>query len=117
MVKAVIYHNPRCSKSRESFALLAEKGFEIEEVRYLETPPTKEVLAELCQLLNLKPRDLVRTGETLFKELELKTNDQKTDDEWLTLLNKHPQLIERPIVKVGNKAVLGRPPENILKIC
>lgn len=117
MVKAVIYYNPSCSKSRESLAILEEKGLEIAEVRYLETPPSKETLAELCQMMNLKPRDIIRSGETLFKELGLNPNDEKTDDEWLDLLVSNPQLIERPIVRIGDKAIMGRPPENILKIC
>ena len=117
MVKAIIYHNPRCSKSRGSFAILEEKGFDIEEIRYLETPPSKEVLAELCQMMNVQPLDIIRTGETLFKELELTQNDKKTDNEWLDILVSNPQLIERPIIRIGNKAVMGRPPENILNIC
>lgn len=117
MVKAVIYHNPRCSKSRASLAILEEKGLEIEEVHYLDTPPSKETLAELCQMMNVKPRDIIRTGEALFKELGLNSSDEKTDNEWLDLLVSNPQLIERPIVRVGDKVIMGRPPENILKIC
>ncbi len=117
MVKAVIYYNPSCSKSRDSLAILKEKGLDIEEVRYLDSPPSKEMLAELCQMMNLKPREIIRSGETLFKELGLNQNDEKTDNEWLDLLVSNPQLIERPIVRVGDKAIMGRPPENILKIC
>ncbi|WP_019556260.1 arsenate reductase (glutaredoxin) [Thiomicrorhabdus arctica] len=117
MVKAVIYHNSRCSKSRDSLAILEEKGLEIEEIHYLDTPPSKETLAELCQMMGLKPRDIIRSGETLFKELGLNQYDVKTDGEWLDLLVSHPQLIERPIVRVGDAAIIGRPPENILKIC
>ncbi len=117
MVKAIIYHNSKCSKSREGLAILEEKGLEIEEVHYLETPPSKETLAELCQMMNLKPRDIIRSGESLFKDLGLNPNDEKTDNEWLDLLVSHPQLIQRPIVRIGDKAIMGRPPENILKIC
>ncbi|MDA3806389.1 MAG: arsenate reductase (glutaredoxin) [Thiomicrorhabdus sp.] len=117
MPKAVIYYNPSCSKSRESLAILKEKGLDIEEVRYLDTPPSRETLAELCQMMNLKPRDIIRSGEALFKELGLTASDDKTDSEWLDLLVSNPQLIERPIVRVGDKATMGRPPENILKIC
>ena len=117
MVKAVIYHNPRCSKSRASLAILEEKGLEIEEVRYLDTPPSKETLAELCQMMNVKPRDIIRTGEALFKDLGLNSSDKKTGNEWLDLLVSNPQLIERPIIRIGDKAIMGRPPENILNIC
>ncbi len=117
MTKATIYHNSRCSKSRSSLSLLEEKGVEIEEVRYLETPPSKETLAELCQMMNLKPKDIIRTGESLFKELGLNQSDEKSDDEWLEILVSNPLLIERPIIRVGDRAIIGRPPENILKIC
>ena len=116
MTKATIYHNPRCSKSRNSLSILEANDLEIEEIRYLESPPSKETLAKLCQMMNLKPRQIIRTGETLFRELGLNLNDEKTDDEWLELLVSHPQLIERPIVRVGDKAIMGRPPENILEI-
>jgi arsenate reductase len=116
MTKATIYHNPRCSKSRSSLSILEAKGLEIEEILYLETPPSKETLAELCQMMHLKPRQIIRSGEALFKELGLNLNDDKTDNEWLELLVSHPKLLERPIVRVGDKAIMGRPPENILKI-
>lgn len=117
MVKAVIYHNSSCSKSRASLAMLEERGFEIEEIHYLETPPSKETLARLCQMMNVKPYEIIRRGEALFKQLELHQNGNRSDDEWLEILASHPQLIERPIVMVGDKAIMGRPPENILKIC
>lgn len=117
MIKAVIYHNPRCSKSRTSLAILEEKGFEIEEIHYLDTPPSKETLALLCQMMNVKPYEIIRKGETLFKQLGLNQNESKSDEEWLEFLISHPQLIERPIVKIGDKAIMGRPPENILQIC
>lgn len=116
MTKATIYHNPRCSKSRSSLEILQNHDVDIEEIRYLEQIPTKEKLRELCRLMNLSPLEIVRTGENLFKELGLKKSDSKTDDEWLDILISHPKLIERPIVQIENKVVLGRPPENILKI-
>lgn len=112
-MKAVIYHNPRCSKSRASLAILHAAGIDVEEVRYLENPPSKSKLKELCQQMNLQPFDIVRTGEALFKELRLSKNEIKTDEEWLDILIANPKLIERPIVQIGNQAVLGRPPENI----
>lgn len=115
-MKATIYHNPRCSKSRNSLKLLEKNGIEVTEVRYLDTPPTKGELKTLCLQMQLSPFEIVRTGEALFKELGLSKADKKTDDEWLDILIANPKLIERPIVQMGNKAVMGRPPENILKI-
>lgn len=116
MTVATIYHNPRCSKSRNSKALLEENGVDITEVRYLDTPPTKEKLAELCNLMNMAPLEIIRTGEALFKELGLTKADDRSDSEWLEIMIKNPKLIERPIVQVGNKVVIGRPPENVLSI-
>lgn len=116
MKSATIYHNPRCSKSRNALSILNENGFHITEVRYLETPPSSAELKELCKLMNKTPLEIVRTGESLFKELGLNKSDNKTDDEWLQVLAQNPKLIERPIVKIGDKAIMGRPPENILLI-
>ena len=116
MTKATIYHNPRCSKSRASLEILQNNNVDIEEVRYLEETPSKEKLQELCILMGVKPLEIIRTGEALFKELGLNKADQKTDDEWLEILATNPKLIERPIVQIGDKAIMGRPPENILKI-
>ncbi|MCF6345449.1 MAG: arsenate reductase (glutaredoxin) [Thiomicrorhabdus sp.] len=116
MTKAIIYHNPRCSKSRCSLEILKDKGVEIEEVHYLERTPSKATLKELCALMSVSPLKIIRTGETLFKELGLSKSDVKTDDEWLEILVTHPKLIERPIIKIGDKVVLGRPPENVLSI-
>ena len=114
--EAIIYHNPRCSKSRNSLAILNEHGLSVKEIKYLENPPSKSELAELCKRMNVKPFQIIRTGEDLFKELNLNKQDNKTDDEWLDILIKNPKLIERPIVKIGDKVVMGRPPENILTI-
>ena len=117
MTKATIYHNPVCSKSRASLEILKDQeGLEIEEVRYLEQTPSKATLKQLCALMSVSPLEIIRTGETLFKELGLRKTDQKTDDEWLDILVQHPKLIERPIVQIGDKVVMGRPPENILTI-
>lgn len=114
--QATIYHNPRCSKSRNTLELLQEHDLEIQEVRYLDTPPSKEELKQLCELLAKKPIEITRTGESLFKELGLDKNDDRSDDEWLDILVNNPKLIERPIVKINNQAVIGRPPENVLSI-
>ncbi len=109
-----IYHNPRCSKSRQTLQLIRERGVEPEVVRYLDTPPTKEELRELLQKLGLKPEDIVRKKEALYRE----RYKGKTlgDEEWLEVLSQNPKLIERPIVVEGNKAVLGRPPERVLEL-
>ncbi len=117
MMKATIYHNPVCSKSRASLEILKDQaGLEIEEVRYLEQTPSKETLKNLCTLMSVSPLEIIRTGEALFKALGLSKSDQKTDDEWLEILAQHPKLIERPIVQIGNQVVMGRPPENIFTI-
>ena len=116
MTKATIYHNPRCSKSRNALAILQEHDIEIKEVRYLETPPNKEELKALCEMLKVKPFELVRTGEALFKELKLSKQEALSEDEWLQILTDNPRLIERPIIQVGIKAVIGRPPENVLTL-
>jgi arsenate reductase len=116
MTKAIIYHNPVCSKSRCSLSILQDQNLEIEEIRYLEQTPSKETLKKLCHLMSVKPLEIIRTGETLFKELGLSSSDSKTDDEWLDILIQNPKLIERPIIQIGDKVVIGRPPENILKI-
>lgn len=113
MTQATIYHNPRCSKSRQALNLLKEKKVEIKEVHYLETPPTKKELDSLCSSMGIAPQQIIRTKESLFKELGLNINDQKTKDEWLEIMVKHPKLIERPIVKMGEKVIVGRPPELI----
>lgn len=115
-MKATIYHNARCSKSRATLAILEQQNLEIEEIFYLETPPSKETLAALCVMMNIKPFEIVRTGEALFKELGLSKQDLKSDDEWLTILSDNPRLIERPIVQIGDRAIIGRPPENVLTI-
>ena len=109
-----IYHNPRCSKSRQTLQLIRERGVEPEVVRYLDTPPTKEELRELLQKLGLKPEDIVRKKEALYRERY--KGKTLSDEEWLEVLSQNPKLIERPIVVEGNKAVLGRPPERVLEL-
>jgi arsenate reductase len=116
MTEATIYHNPRCSKSRNTLAILNENNIPVTEVRYLDSPPTKEELAVLCKMMGVKPVDIIRTGEAEFKALGLSKTDDRSDDEWLDILVKTPKLIERPIVRIGDKAVMGRPPENVLSI-
>ncbi|NWA60777.1 arsenate reductase (glutaredoxin) [Pantoea sp. B9002] len=111
-----IYHNPRCSKSRETLALLQENGIEPEVVLYLETPPDVPTLKRLLQLLGMHcARELMRRKEDLYKELAL-ANSELSEDHLLQAMVDHPKLIERPIVINGEQARMGRPPEAVLEI-
>ena len=105
-----LYHNPRCGKSREALALLDDK--EVEVVEYLKTPLTEAELKALISKIGIAPFDLVRKGEAAFKE-NFKGKDL-SDDEWITAMIEFPKLMERPILEKGDKAVVGRPPEDIL---
>lgn len=116
MSEYTIYHNPRCSKSRQTLALLQEKGIEPEIVEYLKTPPSYDALESIASQLGKDPLEWIRTGEKTFKELGLSKKDGRSKEEWLKILAENPILIERPIVTTGNKAVLGRPPENVLEL-
>lgn len=109
-----IYHNPRCSKSRATLLLLKEKGIKLEIIEYLKTPPTKEELEDIVEKLGMSAYDIVRVGETVWKEKY--ANEELTDDEILEAIVAHPILLERPIVVSGRHAVIGRPPENVLKL-
>ncbi len=113
--KITIYHNPRCSKSRQTLALLQEKGIEPEVILYMEQPPSTNQLKSLIKKLGIRVIDLVRVKEQDFKDLGLSKTDS-SDDELLLAMNSKPKLIERPIVECGSKAVLGRPPENVLEL-
>tara|TARA_Y100000782_G_scaffold111876_1_gene140933 strand:- start:24472 stop:24816 length:345 start_codon:yes stop_codon:yes gene_type:complete len=106
-----IYHNPRCSKSRQTLQVLKDKGVEVEIVEYLKDVPSHQELKDLLMKLNMKPQEILRTGEKIFKE-EYK-GLEFTDEEWINVMHENPKLIERPIVVKGNKAVIGRPPENV----
>ncbi|WP_317931590.1 arsenate reductase (glutaredoxin) [Halioxenophilus sp. WMMB6] len=107
-----IYHNPRCSKSRDTLALIEAAGIEPEVVLYLETPPDAKTLQTLLSKLGIGARDLLRKGEDAYKENNLK-NPELTDAQLIDFMVQHPKLIERPIVVKGDSAVLGRPPENV----
>lgn len=109
-----ILHNPRCSKSRETLALLRAHGVELPVIDYLQQPPNLDELRELCSLLGLRPAQLVRRKEALFAELALAAIDEADDGRWLAVLAQHPKLIERPIVVHRGRAALGRPPEAVL---
>ena len=107
-----IYHNPRCSKSRNTLALIEKHKPEV--IEYLKTPPSERELREIISLLKIKPEELVRKGEELYKE---KYKGRKlSDDQWIKAMVQNPVLIERPIVINGKKAVIGRPPEKVLQI-
>jgi arsenate reductase len=110
-----IYHNPRCSKSRETLKLLQEQGIEPEIILYLDTPPDAKTLAGLLAKLQLQPRELMRTKEKEYKEQGL-DNPQLSTDDLIAAMIATPKLIERPIVVHGSKAALGRPPEQVLEI-
>jgi len=115
MSQISIFHNPRCSKSRGALELLEERGIQPEIVRYLETPPSAAELKALLGKLGIGARQLLRTGEDEYKELDL-ANPSLGDEQLIQAMVTHPKLIERPIVIVGDKAVIGRPPEKVLEI-
>lgn len=106
-----IYHNPRCSKSRAALGLLHDAGVEVEVIDYLSNPPDEKELKSLLKKLSLTPEELVRKGEEIYKTKY--KNKTMADADWIAAMVKHPILIERPIVVSGNRAVLGRPPENV----
>ncbi|MBM1107401.1 arsenate reductase (glutaredoxin) [Aurantibacter crassamenti] len=109
-----IYHNPRCSKSREGLAILENSGKKFEVIKYLENVPTIEELTEVLQRLGIKPQQLLRKTEAIWKEKY--KGQELSDAEIIAIMVANPKLIERPIVVNGKKAVLGRPPQNILNI-
>ena len=110
-----IYHNPRCSKSRQTLELLRGKGLEPEIVEYLKNPPGKGEMAGILALLGMGPRDLMRKKEAEYKANGLDAPGL-SDEQLLHALTEHPVLIERPIVLANGKAAVGRPPENVLEI-
>ncbi|MDQ1358681.1 MAG: hypothetical protein QOF20_1488 [Acidimicrobiaceae bacterium] len=114
MEEPTVYFNPACSKCRTAQGILADKGVEATFVRYLDTPPTIDELRHLMALLGIDdPRAMMRTGEAVYQELEL---GKASPDELLAALTAHPILLERPIVVVGERAVIARPPERLLEI-
>ncbi|MEP5766443.1 MAG: arsenate reductase (glutaredoxin) [Halieaceae bacterium] len=115
MADISIYHNPRCSKSRQTLALLQDRGVEPTIVLYLETPPSAEELRSLLGKLGMSPRQLLRRGEDAYRELGL-GDESLGDEELIAAMVAHPKLIERPIVEQGERALLGRPPENVLEL-
>ncbi len=110
-----IYHNPRCSKSRQTMQLLEENGVEAEVIEYLKTPPNHQTLERILQMLNMEPRQLMRKGEAEYRENGL-DNPELSRAQLIDAMIAHPKLIERPIVVNNGKAALGRPPEDVLEI-
>ena len=108
-----LWHNPRCSKSREALARLAERGVTPEIVDYLKTPPTAAAIVALMKKLGGDPRALVRFKEDEASAMGLAPSDERSAAEWATLLAAHPRLIERPVLEVGRRAVIGRPVERL----
>jgi len=107
-----IYHNPRCSKSRQTLQLIKDANVEVEIIEYLKKAPTYEEIKLLLMKLHLKPIDIIRKGEDVYKE-KFK-NSNFNDDEWIKIMMEYPTLIERPIVVKDNKAIVCRPPENVM---
>ena len=116
MSKIKIYHNPRCSKSRQTKAILDEENLDYETIEYLNSPPSEKELKAILKMLGKSPLEVIRAGETQFKELGLSKKDERSDDEWITIMVENPKLIERPIVINGTQAALGRPPEDVRNI-
>lgn len=110
-----IFHNPRCSKSRQTLQLLQEQGVEFEVIEYLKTPPSKVELEDILQKLSMQPRDLMRKKEAEYKATGM-DNDDLDRDALINGMINTPKLIERPIVLANNKAAIGRPPEDVLSI-
>ncbi len=114
-MQVTIWHNPRCSKSRQTMALLTERGIDPEVFLYLETPPSAEAIDAVLNLLGRKPRDVMRKGEAVYSELNI--SDPGLDrDALVAAMAQNPILIERPIVINGSRAAVGRPPESVLDI-
>lgn len=114
MANVTIWHNPRCSKSRNAVALLEDEGVEAEVVKYLNTPPNREEIVKVLNMLGISARELMRTKEAIYKELGLK--NVSNEDALIDAMVEHPKLIERPVVIKDGKAAIGRPIENIVAL-
>lgn len=114
-MNVTIYHNPRCSKSRATLALLEERQLQPRVIRYLDDPPSADTLRDILRRLNLRPRDLLRQSEAEYRELGL-ADGRQSDDELIDIIIQHPKLMQRPIVVTDRHAAIGRPPEQVLEI-
>ncbi|HXD32532.1 MAG TPA: arsenate reductase family protein [Pyrinomonadaceae bacterium] len=113
--KITVYEKPTCTKCREMDRLLRDSGVDFTKINYYIEPLTKKKLTELIGKMKIKPRDLLRKSEPIYRELGL-AKDEFSDDELISLMIKHPDLIQRPIVERGKRAVLGRPTENVKEL-
>ena len=111
----IIYHNPSCSKSRETLQILEDNQVELNIIEYLDQPPTQQELKQIIGMLGISARDLMRTTEQVYKDAEL-DDESLTEEEIIEAICEFPALLQRPIVVSGNKAVIGRPPEKVLEI-
>lgn len=114
-IQATIYHNPRCSKSRETLALLEQQGCDIQIIEYLKQPPSADEIKHILTLLNVSARELMRVKEAEYQEQQL-SDAALTQEQLIDAMVKTPKLIERPIVLANQHAAIGRPPENVLAI-
>ena len=114
-MSVTIFHNPRCSKSRQTLSLIQEKNIDINIIEYLKTPPDISQLKQILKKLGYEPRQLMRKSEQIYKDLDL-GNENKTEEDLVIAMTQNPILIERPIVLSGEKAAIGRPPESVLNI-
>ncbi|NQY43112.1 MAG: arsenate reductase (glutaredoxin) [Legionellales bacterium] len=115
MKKTIVYHNPRCSKSRQVLSILDENNIKYDVVNYIKEPLEKNVLSNLLKLLKISAEELTRKNDKLFKDL-YKNSDKLTERDYFDILLKNPILMQRPIVVCKNRAVVGRPPETVLNI-
>ena len=115
MSKVAIYHNPRCSKSRQTLELLREQGVEPEIINYLEHPPSLKQIKELLQALNCSVREILRSNEADYKAQNLQ-DPELNEQQLIKAITQYPKILQRPIVVKGKKAVIGRPPENVLSL-
>ena len=115
MQKLKIYHNPRCSKSRQTLQLIRDHGVEPHIIHYLDTPPTRTELTDILGLLGISAAELLRTGEVEYKD-HIQPAKPLDEDELISLMVRYPKVIERPIVLSGERAVVGRPPEAVLTL-
>lgn len=115
MSRITLYHNPRCSKSRAALALLEERGDDIRVIEYLKTPPDAKQLEHLATQLNVPVREMIRSNESVYRELDL-GDATCSDTDLLYAIAEHPILLQRPIAVAGKRAVIGRPPEKVLEL-
>ncbi len=115
-MQVFMFHNPKCSKSRQTLALLNKKGVTPEIILYLKNPPTKSELSEILKKLKMEAKHLIRFKEGIASELDISLSDERSDAAWIKLMVENPKLIERPIVVTSKKAIIGRPPEKVLEI-